>query len=155
MIPPPQDPYAPPAVLDAPEPELPEALDPATRGERFWGALIDSLPTFVILLGLNVWCLALRGQTLGKIVLKTKIVMMDGRKPPLWRLLGLRYGFLWVLAMIPGVGNWIPVADVAFIFRRDQRCLHDLIAGTKVVKIGRPAIEMPQPRRMGFRRGSA
>jgi uncharacterized RDD family membrane protein YckC len=27
--------------------------------------------------------------------------------------------------------------DIALIFRRDRRCLHDLIAGTKVVAVAR------------------
>jgi hypothetical protein len=41
--------------------------------------------------------------------------------PDAWRLL------------IPGVGRWMPLIEILFIFGEERRCVHDLIAGTKVV----------------------
>ena len=36
---------------------------------------------------------------------------------------------------LTGLGILYVLFDSFFIFREDQRCLHDLIAGTKVVRI--------------------
>ena len=36
-----------------------------------------------------------------------------------------------LIGMVP----FYSLVDVLFIFRDDQRCIHDMIAGTKVVKI--------------------
>ena len=38
-----------------------------------------------------------------------------------------------VLAMIPIVGNFIALIDALMIFRASRKCLHDDIAGTKVI----------------------
>jgi len=37
---------------------------------------------------------------------------------------GLVFPLLWLLVLV----------DFVFIFRKDQRCLHDWVAGTRVVK---------------------
>ncbi|GAA3919997.1 RDD family protein [Luteimonas lutimaris] len=73
------------------------------------------------------------GQTWGKKLLKIKIVDLDGQKPPLGRLLGLRYLPVQAVGVIPLLGSVIQVVNVLLIFRNDRRCGHDLIAGTKVV----------------------
>ncbi len=39
-------------------------------------------------------------------------------------------GVRFVVALIDGL-----ISDVLFIFRKDRRCVHDLIAGTQVVRI--------------------
>jgi hypothetical protein len=36
---------------------------------------------------------------------------------------------------IPGVGPIFRIVDILFIFREDQRCIHDLMAGTTVIKM--------------------
>jgi uncharacterized RDD family membrane protein YckC len=73
------------------------------------------------------------GQTWGKRVLSIRIVDLEGNKPPLWRLLALRYLPLRITAQIPIVGVVLGLLNVLLIFRADRRCLHDHIAGTKVV----------------------
>lgn len=73
------------------------------------------------------------GQTWGKRLLKIKIVDLDGAKPPIGRLLGLRYLPLQVASNVPMVGPLLALVNVLLIFRGDRRCGHDLIAGTKVV----------------------
>jgi len=34
---------------------------------------------------------------------------------------------------VPGMRELVSLFDAVFIFRDDRRCLHDLLAGTKVV----------------------
>lgn len=74
------------------------------------------------------------GQTWGKRVLGIKIVDMAGAKPPIGRLLGLRYLPMQAIGNVPMVGPLLGIANVLLIFRGDRRCGHDLIAGTQVVK---------------------
>jgi len=40
-----------------------------------------------------------------------------------------------ILGAVPMIGNVFTIVNYCFIFRADRRCLHDLIAGTKVVKV--------------------
>lgn len=73
------------------------------------------------------------GQTLGKKALKIYIVGLDDQRLAFPKLIGLRYVPIWIVAYIPIVGGFLPLVDALFIFRKDRRCVHDLIAGTKVV----------------------
>ena len=52
---------------------------------------------------------------------------------PLWRLLALRYLPLQAVGQIPILGVVVGLLNPLLIFRADRRCLHDHIAGTKVV----------------------
>jgi uncharacterized RDD family membrane protein YckC len=74
------------------------------------------------------------GQTLGKKAQGIRIADLNGKVPNFGRLVLLRYLPINLTVLIPVVGSLIPLVDVLFIFRRDRRCLHDLLAGTKVVK---------------------
>lgn len=93
-----------------------------------WGAI--GLIVFIVVQG---WPLHQSGQTWGKRVLDIRIVDLEGNKPPLWRLIALRYLPLQAAAQIPVVGPIIGLFNPLMIFRADRRCLHDHIAGTKVV----------------------
>ena len=88
---------------------------------------------FVIFVVIQGFPLNATGQTWGKKLLKIKIVDLDGGKPPIGRLLGLRYLPIQVVANIPLVGPVVALVNVLLIFRSDRRCGHDLIAGTRVV----------------------
>lgn len=77
--------------------------------------------------------LSQNGQTWGKKIMKIKIVDMDGNKPDLVTLLGKRYLFQNGIGLIPCLGALISLVDILMIFREDRRCLHDQIAGTRVV----------------------
>lgn len=83
---------------------------------------------------LNGWLLWRRGQTLGKYWLKLKIVNSQGsEKAVLWKLIFLRALFF-ALPHAALVGFWyLVLLDWAFLFGKDRRCLHDLIAGSRVV----------------------
>jgi uncharacterized RDD family membrane protein YckC len=78
--------------------------------------------------------LATRAQTIGKMALNIKIVTLDGQNADLQRILLLRTLPITLVSMIPLVGGLFSIVDSLFIFRADQRCVHDHIAGTRVVK---------------------
>ena len=102
-----------------------------------------SLLGMVSMLALNGYLLATRGQTIGKMLTKIQIVdAQSGGLLPFLRVYVYRY--LWMLplvfvvALIPGtvdnvLVNVVALIDALFIFVTARRCLHDYIAGSKVV----------------------
>ncbi|MEM7364869.1 MAG: RDD family protein [Pseudomonadota bacterium] len=90
----------------------------------------------VLFLLIHGYTLATRGQTLGKVVMRTRIVSNEASELlPLWRLVLLRYLPIWIVGAIPFAGSFFILLDSVFIFRKDRRCVHDFIAGTKVIKV--------------------
>ncbi|MEM7583236.1 MAG: RDD family protein [Acidobacteriota bacterium] len=92
-------------------------------------------------LGLLFFCLmhgytlATRGQTLGKVFARTQIVSHEDETIlPVTKIILLRYTPITVITMIPVIGNFATLVNIAFVFRDDRRCLHDHIAGTKVIR---------------------
>ena len=76
------------------------------------------------------------GQTIGKRVVGLAIVTLNNEKPPFAALIINRYLPQWVIGFIPGLGPLLAIADVSYIFFNEQnRCIHDLIAKTKVVDL--------------------
>jgi uncharacterized RDD family membrane protein YckC len=95
-----------------------------------------SLVSLLGFLVLHGYLLHKYGQTIGKRLLGIRIVSAtDGQIVSLGKIFGLRYVPIQIASVIPVVGNILPIIDVLFIFREDRRCLHDLIAGTKVIKV--------------------
>src|SRR5271163_3400018 len=77
--------------------------------------------------------LGAEGQTIGKRACHLRVVRVDS---------GENGGFKTNVVMRAGLGtvvlSLIPLyglIDTLFIFRADRRCLHDMIAGTRVVSI--------------------
>ncbi|PTX95583.1 RDD family protein [Opitutus sp. ER46] len=92
----------------------------------------------LILLVIQVYLLTTRGQTLGKWALGIRIVrVVDGGNPGFISAVLLRLIVPGIIGMIPllGLGFLFSLVDVCFIFRADRRCIHDLMAGTRVVKV--------------------
>lgn len=90
-----------------------------------------SIAWFLILHG---YLLATKGQTIGKMAVGTQIVdAQTGALVPLLPLFLKRNISMQLLAMIPIVGNFIALIDALMIFRSSRKCLHDDIAGTKVI----------------------
>ena len=88
----------------------------------------------IIFMAINSYLLVTRGQTLGKWMLGIRIVdVTSNGAATAVKLLGLRYVLVMLLGAIPIIGGLLGVIDFLFIFREDRRCVHDLIAGTKVV----------------------
>jgi uncharacterized RDD family membrane protein YckC len=94
-----------------------------------WG-----LGGFVLWTALHGYLLATRSQTIGKRLVGIQIVnVSDGRPTPFSRVLFARFFPVAVVSNIPFLGGLASLVDALFIFADDRRCLHDHIAGTKVV----------------------
>ncbi len=93
--------------------------------------MVIGLAIFVMLQG---YSLVKNGQTLGKKLVYTRIVTMDGTLPSV-RQLCVRYGMANYVGTIPLIGKFLALADICLIFRRDKRCGHDLAAGTQVIDV--------------------
>lgn len=71
------------------------------------------------------------GQTVGKHLMRIRIVDEEsGVKGTVFKNIVLRYFVNWVLTLIPPY----VVIDHLFIFAKNRRCVHDYLAGTKVVQ---------------------
>jgi uncharacterized RDD family membrane protein YckC len=89
---------------------------------------------FLAFMATQIYFLKTSGQTIGKKIVGTKIVDMDGNKPDLVTLIVKRYLSVQLVSMIPGIGGLLWIVDCLFVFRTDRRCAHDLVAGTQVVQ---------------------
>ena len=123
---------------------------PASRGSRFLAAIVDTAAALVVYLAafvlnepalfflgilalaaIQIYFLSVQGQTIGKMVMNIRIVKFDTDE---------NGGFVpnvLLRTILNGILGFIPfysLVDVLFIFREDRRCIHDLIAGTKVVE---------------------
>ena len=77
---------------------------------------------------------SLTGASLGAAAwAKVRVVRTDGSPASLGRQIGLRYIVNAIPGAIPMVGSVYGLVDILFIFRGDRRCIHDMIADTKVV----------------------
>jgi uncharacterized RDD family membrane protein YckC len=80
-----------------------------------------------------------RGQNLGKLLTGVKVVRADDGGPAGFaRGVMLRFALpvsiFFLLNVVFPLGIMFIALDYAFMFRADRRCLHDLIAGTQVVR---------------------
>ena len=82
---------------------------------------------------LTMVLLAVRSQSIGKIIVGTKIVAANGAPVGLGRSFFLRTVLPGTIQLVPYLGALFSLIDALFIFRADRRCLHDHIAGTIVV----------------------
>ena len=89
----------------------------------------------VVFFGLNFFLLLMRGQTIGKVLFSIAIVNLANQKPAMLNLVINRYLIQLVMIIVP----FLNLADVLLMFvRRDRRCLHDLLARTKVIDLKIP-----------------
>jgi len=103
-------------------------------GAGMWLMLLENtLLGFVLFLAIHGYLIADRGQTVGKMLTKIRIVRSDGSKASFGRIVGMRYLPTSLLASIPFVGGLYGLVDTLMIFRASRRCLHDVIADTIVV----------------------
>jgi uncharacterized RDD family membrane protein YckC len=75
----------------------------------------------------NVILHAMFGQTVGKMVVNIRVVRLDGQSLP-WGISVIRYLGEWVSMFLFGIGYLMAG------LRADKRALHDLLAGTRVVR---------------------
>jgi uncharacterized RDD family membrane protein YckC len=96
------------------------------------------LPALVIVV-LQVALLCVRGQTVGKLLFRIRIVRhRTGETARFVHAFLLRSLLVGLVTIIPVFGTVFGFVDACFIFRDDRRCLHDLIAGTCVVDLRPP-----------------
>lgn len=112
---------------------LPNSFLNMERG--YWSFdVLESLLGFGLFMAINGHLLRTQGQTVGKMLLKIRIVRTDGSRASLQALAGLRYGVGYLLNVVLALGMVYGLIDSLSIFRDSRRCVHDLIAGTMVVK---------------------
>ena len=82
---------------------------------------------------------ALAGQTIGKLIVRVRVVGLDGAPPALGASV-LRF-FAYFASLLPFATGFIMAG-----LRSDRRALHDLLAGTRVERLG-PArvLRAPDP----------
>ena len=118
---------------------LPETLDEWGDPEPHPAALAVIGLGLLAVFGVSIyqWVLiSTTGQSLGKKAVGTRIVKLNGEPVDFVSGVLLR---VWILNFVTGILNqcclgWIvTLVDCLFIFQPDRRCLHDHLAGTKVI----------------------
>ncbi len=100
-----------------------------------WGVIVTA-PVLI----LNLIWLATRGQTIGKRIVGIRIAGMENDNNPGWvktiavRWVGNYFITIGLVFILPIVGLLYAITDIFFIFGSERRCIHDLLAGTRVVR---------------------
>lgn len=107
-----------------------------------WFAIDEPLGVLMMLLlvvslvTVQWYLLTTEGQTIGKSLMKIRIVRYDTEENPgFGRAVGLREMIPALIGAIPLFGLLFALVDVLFIFGEERRCIHDYIAGTKVIDV--------------------
>lgn len=74
------------------------------------------------------------GQTVGKRIVGSKIVLINDAPAPFFTIIFRRSLPVALASIIPYIGGLLIIIDSLLVFRADRRCAHDLIAGTKVIR---------------------
>ncbi len=112
-----------------------DSVDPVYFTQHLAGPLLVVLLPLMVILVVQTWLLCNRGQTLGKLWLKIRIVRTDGSPAGFAQVIMLRSFVMQLLTLIPVVGSLLALVDPLLIFREDRRCIHDLLADTCVVEV--------------------
>ena len=102
---------------------------------ELWMQIVQLALGWIAFFGLNSYLLVTRGQTVGKTIVKTKIINKNEETPDGVSIIGKRYVLPWIISYLPIVGQVFGLVNALFIFRKDRRCLHDHLAGTYVIKL--------------------
>ena len=159
----PHNPYASPSTYESEAPRAPGSIALASKTNRFVGRLIDGSISFVIaIIGIVIaakyfpespfalvviyfpllalaayqWCYtATEGKTIGKFLMKTKVINAEGNPPGFVNGVILRSWCIGLLACIPLVGLIVSLGDPLSIFWSPaNRCWHDKMAKTLVIQ---------------------
>jgi uncharacterized RDD family membrane protein YckC len=103
-------------------------------GETSFAVFIGGI---LIWQGVQTVLISLRGQSIGKYVFGLRIVRVDGARVGFVRGVLLRAWPIQLATQIPTLGYLIALGDALSVFRPSYRCLHDELAGTTVIEIGR------------------
>ncbi len=114
----------------------------AEAGEATGGGELAAIGTGVFaLMAFGLACyqwylISTTGQSLAKRWLKIRIVKLDGTAVNFVSGVLMRVWVVALLGFVPFVGSLVGLVDPLMIFGDERRCLHDYIAGTKVVQVG-------------------
>ncbi len=75
------------------------------------------------------------GQSIGKRMRRIRVVRNDGGPASPVRIILMRNVLPVAVTALMPCGQFLSLIDYAMIFSNERRCLHDLIANTKVVKV--------------------
>lgn len=92
------------------------------------------VPVNVLIMVAINWTFLLNGQTIGKKLLKVRIVRKDGSPIDRTRIITHRMLPVWIASVIPFIGSLAVLVDGLCIFRAGRNTLHDDIADTKVIQ---------------------
>jgi uncharacterized RDD family membrane protein YckC len=85
-------------------------------------------------IGFTLYLVATYGQTIGKRIMKIRIERPDGTVATFGRI--FMRGFIpGLIGAVPAIGSIFALVNILMIFREDQRCLHDHIVDTVVMKV--------------------
>jgi len=90
-------------------------------------------PAWALTAAIQAWCLYTSSQTVGKKLLKIRVVRQDGSHATFMRLFFGRGAFATVPGLVPVLGALFSFIDVVLIFRSSRQCLHDQVFDTLVV----------------------
>jgi uncharacterized RDD family membrane protein YckC len=96
--------------------------------------IVWGIAGLLVFFAVNGYWLHTRGQSIGKRLLKIRIVRSNGERATLSRIIFARYLPTEAVGMVPVIGMLYALIDILFIFRDSRQCLHDTIADTIVVK---------------------
>jgi len=109
----------------------PFLLGLALPGQAVMKAPAAYVPALLLLL-VQAGLIRGTGASLGKRLLGIRVVRGDGRPAEVWRIALLRNALPSALCSYCG---WLGLVDALFIAGEERRCLHDWVAGTRVVKV--------------------
>ncbi len=99
------------------------------------GKLLGGLFGLVITIAIQFHFWKTRSQSIGKIVMKTQIVDLQGKPADISTIILKRVIPLGICGVLPKIGFLISIVNGLAIFRAEHNCLHDDIAGTRVIKL--------------------
>lgn len=99
----------------------------------FGYTLLIGLVSIIVFVLINGKLLLQKGQTVGKKILKTKIVDSDNNPPSQTHLIK-RYSVYFFLRMVPYIGPILSLINILLIFGKNKKCGHDYVADTLVIK---------------------
>lgn len=113
----------------------PPDLSAIDAGQMLLGFALLGSATFALAI-VQIVMISTRGQTIGKRIVGIRIVRCStGALPGFVHGWLLRSCLIGIIGLVPVAGSIFSLVDICFIFGANRRCIHDLMADTKVVKV--------------------
>ena len=106
----------------------------SVSGSAFGGLIFGAIGILVYV-AINGYLLSKYGQSVGKKIVGIRVVSQETNQLlSFGKVVGIRYVVVTLISQLPFIGSLFGLIDVLFIFSADKRCLHDMLAGSIVVK---------------------